>query len=107
MNGNPRFDASQDIPDVRYSKFAEMIGLDGIFVDDPEQLGDAWQEALAAGRPTVLEVKTDREIAPLPPHISLAQAKAFISSVSREKGAGHVIRDTVRQAFSKIFEKAD
>ena len=107
MNGNPRFDASQDIPDVRYSKFAEMIGLKGIFVDDPEQLGVAWKEALSADRPTVLEVKTDREIAPLPPHISLAQARKFISSVSREKTAGHTIRDTVRQAFSKVFEKAD
>jgi len=107
MNGNPRFDASQDIPDVRYSNFAEMIGLKGIFIDDPDLLGDAWQEALSAGRPTVLEVKTDREIAPLPPHISLAQARAFISSVSREKGAFHTIRDTVRQAFSNVFEKAD
>ena len=107
MNGNPRFDASQDIPDVRYSKFADMIGLKGIFIDDPEQLGEAWEEALSADRPTVLEVKTDREIAPLPPHISLAQAKAFMSSVTREKTAGHTIRDTVRQAFSSIFEKAD
>ncbi|HJR82655.1 MAG TPA: thiamine pyrophosphate-requiring protein [Sphingomicrobium sp.] len=107
MNGNPRFDASQDIPDVRYSKFGEMIGLKGIFIDDPEKLGDAWDQALSADCPTVIEVKTDREIAPLPPHISLAQARAFISSVSREKSAAHTIRDTVRQAFSKVFEKAD
>jgi pyruvate dehydrogenase (quinone) len=107
MNGNPRFDASQDIPDVRYSKFADMIGLKGIFIDDPEQLGEAWEEALSADRPTVVEVKTDREIAPLPPHISLAQARAFMSSVAREKTAAHTIRDTVRQAFSSIFEKAD
>lgn len=107
MNGNPRFDASQDIPDVRYSQFAEMIGLKGLFVDDPECLGDAWEEALAADRPTVLEVKTDREIAPLPPHITLAQAKGFISSLAREKGAGHVIRDTARQVLSSMFEKAD
>jgi pyruvate dehydrogenase (quinone) len=84
-----------------------MIGLKGIFIDDPEQLGEAWEEALSADRPTVVEVKTDREIAPLPPHISLAQAKAFMSSVAREKTAGHTIRDTVRQAFSSIFEKAD
>ena len=107
MNGNPRFDASQDIPDVRYSAFADMIGLKGIYVDDPELLGSAWDAALSADRPTVLEVKTDREIAPLPPHISLTQAKAFISSVAREKGAGHVLRDTAKQVLSKFFEKAD
>ena len=107
MNGNPRYDASQDIPDIRYSKFAEMIGLNGLFVDDPERLGDAWDEALSADRPVVLEVKTDREIAPLPPHITLAQAKGFISSMARDKSAGHVIRDTARQVYNAMFEKAD
>ena len=39
MNGNPRYDASQDIPDVRYSKFAELVGLKGIYVDRPDDLG--------------------------------------------------------------------
>jgi pyruvate dehydrogenase (quinone) len=107
MNGNPRFDASQDIPDVRYSQFAEMIGLKGIFVDDPERLGDAWDQALSAGCPTVLEVKTDREIAPLPPHITFAQAKKFVSSMARDDSAAHVIRDTARQVLNAVFEKAD
>jgi pyruvate dehydrogenase (quinone) len=107
MNGNPRFDASQDIPDVRYSRFAEMIGLKGIFVDDPERLGEAWEEALSADRPTVVEVKTDREIAPLPPHITLAQAKRFVSSMAKDESAGHVIRDTARQIVNAVFEKAN
>jgi len=107
MNGNPRFDASQDIPDVRYSRFAEMIGLRGKFVDDPDDLGGAWKEALAADRPVVLEVKTDREIAPLPPHVSLEQARKFLSSVAREKGAFHTFRDTARQAVSAFFARSD
>jgi pyruvate dehydrogenase (quinone) len=106
MNGNPRFDASQGIPDVRYSRFAEMIGLKGIYVDDPKDLGEAWDEALSADRPTVLEVKTDREIAPLPPHVSLAQAKKFMFSVAREEGAGHVIRDTARQVLNAVVDKS-
>jgi pyruvate dehydrogenase (quinone) len=54
MNGNPRFDASQDIPDVRYSEFAKLIGLEGIYVDDPDDLAEAWKKALAADRPVVL-----------------------------------------------------
>jgi pyruvate dehydrogenase (quinone) len=107
MNGNPRYDASQDIPDVRYSRFAELIGLNGIFVDDPKQLGDAWDQALSADRPTVLEVKTDPEIAPLPPHITLAQAKGFARSMARDDSAGHAIRDTARQIFNAVFERAD
>jgi pyruvate dehydrogenase (quinone) len=84
-----------------------MIGLKGIFVDDPERLGEAWEEALSADRPTVVEVKTDREIAPLPPHITLAQAKRFVSSMAKDESAGHVIRDTARQIVNAVFEKAD
>ena len=109
MNGNPRFDASQDIPDVRYSRFAELIGLKGIFVDDPRELSGAWKEALSADRPVVLEVKTDPEIAPLPPHISLKEAKKFMFAMTRDEDAGHVIRDTARQVVNAVLhkEKAD
>ena len=59
--------------------FAEMIGLKGIYVDDPEKLGSAWDEALAADRPVVLEVKTDPEVPPLPPHITLAPGEEILA----------------------------
>jgi pyruvate dehydrogenase (quinone) len=65
MEGDPKFNASQQIPNVPYHRFAELIGLKGIFVDNPDRLGAAWDEALAADRPVVLEVKTDPEV---PPH---------------------------------------
>ena len=107
MNGDPRFDASQDIPDVRYSRFAELIGLKGIYVEDPKDLGDAWDEALSAGGPVVLEVKTDPEIAPLPPHVSLKQAKQFMFSMAKDEDAGHVIRDTARQVVNAVLGRND
>ena len=107
MNGNPRFDASQDIPDVRYAKFAELVGLRGIYVDSPKDLGGAWDEALAADCPVVLEVKTDSEIAPLPPHISLKEAKGFMRSMARDDDAAHVIADTARQVVNKILHRED
>jgi pyruvate dehydrogenase (quinone) len=107
MNGNPRFDASQDIPDVRYSKFAELIGMKGIYVDRPDELGSAWDAALSADRPVVLEVKTDREIAPLPPHISLKQAKGFMFAMTRDDDAGHVILDTARQVVNAMFHREE
>ncbi len=77
MNGDPKFDASQQIPDVPYHRFAELIGLKGIYVDNPDALGPAWDEALAADRPVVLNVKTDPEVPPLPPHITFDQAVKF------------------------------
>jgi pyruvate dehydrogenase (quinone) len=107
MNGNPRFDASQDIPDVRYSQFAELLGLEGIFVDDPKGLGPAWEQALTASRPVVLEVKTDPEIAPLPPHITLKEARHFMMSMAKDDDAGHVIRDTARQVINAVLHRED
>jgi pyruvate dehydrogenase (quinone) len=79
QEGDPKFDASQQLPDVPYHRFAELIGLKGIYVEEPGQLGAAWDEALAAGRPVVLEVKTDPNVPPLPPHISFEQARKFTS----------------------------
>jgi pyruvate dehydrogenase (quinone) len=105
MNGNPRYDASQDIPDVRYSEFARQIGLGAAFVDDPEQLGAAWDEALAARRPFHLEVKTDPEIAPLPPHISLKEARNFMFAMARDDDAAHVLKDNARQVVNAVLHR--
>jgi hypothetical protein len=78
MEGNPKFDASQEIPDFAYARFGEMLGFKGIFVDSPDRLASAWQEAIASDRPVVIEVKTDPEVVPLPPHLTLKQARGFI-----------------------------
>lgn len=104
MEGNPRFEASQDIPNVHYAAFAEMLGLKGIFVDDPEKLSAAWQEALSSDRPVVLEVKTDPEVAPLPPHITFKQAKSFMTSMLKgDRGAAQVIGDTASQLLNEVL----
>ena len=103
MEGNPRFETTQALPDVPYARFADLIGLRGIFVDTPDALAGAWAEALAADRPVILEVKTDPEVAPLPPHITIEQAKAFMSSMAKgDRGAGQVIKDTARQLFKEV-----
>lgn len=104
MEGDPKFNASQEIPDVPYHRFAELIGLKGIFVDNPDALGAAWDEALAADRPVVLEVKTDPEVPPLPPHITLEQAKKFAQAIVKgdpnERG---MITGAARQFLSKLL----
>ncbi|MFW2830799.1 thiamine pyrophosphate-requiring protein [Sphingomonas sp. ID0503] len=106
MEGNPKFEATQQIPDVPYHKFAELIGLEGIFCDDPEQVGAAWDRALAARRPVVLEMKTDPNVPPLPPHISLDQAKAFTSLLFKgDPEQGSMIKNTARQVFASILPK--
>ena len=79
--GDPKFDASQQLPNVRYSQYAEQLGLKGIFVDNQDRVAASWDEALAADRPVVLEARVDPEVPPLPPHISLKNAKAFASTL--------------------------
>ena len=51
LEGDPKFEASQEIPDFPYARYAELLGLRGIRVDDPSELGAAWDEALSADRP--------------------------------------------------------
>src|SRR5256885_4539720 len=104
MEGDPKFNASQDIPNVPYHRFAELIGLEGIFVDRPDALGAAWDQALTASRPVVLEVKTDPEVPPLPPHITFQQAVNFSKALLKgDPHEGGVIRGTVRQVLSSLL----
>ncbi len=83
MEGNPKFEASQTIPNVPYHKFAELIGLKGLYVDDPDRMGAAWDEALASSVPVVLEVKTDPEVPPLPPFFTFQQVQNFMSMLGK------------------------
>ncbi|MEM5326344.1 thiamine pyrophosphate-requiring protein [Paraburkholderia sp. JHI2823] len=104
MEGDPKFEASQRIPDVPYHRFAELLGLAGIYVDDGERLGDAWEEALAASRPVVLEVKTDPEVPPLPPHVTLDQARHFARTLMEgDPEEGGVIANTARQVMATVL----
>jgi acetolactate synthase I/II/III large subunit len=45
-----------EIGDVDYAKMAEAAGLRGIRVEDPDQLGRAWDEALAEPGPVLVEL---------------------------------------------------
>ncbi|WP_234775501.1 thiamine pyrophosphate-requiring protein [Paraburkholderia tropica] len=104
MMGDPKFEASQDIPNVPYHRFAELIGLIGIYVDDADQLGDAWEQALAAQRPVVIEVKTDPEVPPLPPHVTLDQARHFATALMQgDPGERGIIANTARQVMASVL----
>jgi pyruvate dehydrogenase (quinone) len=103
LQGDPRFDASQDIPDFPYARFAEMIGLHGIRVDDPEQVGAAWDSAFAAERPVVIDVITDPSVPPLPPHITFEQAKHLAQAVLHGDSArSGVVVQSLRQMVGAL-----
>lgn len=99
--GDPKFDEAQDLPDFPYADYAKLIGLHGIRVDRPEDLGSAWDCALAADRPVVLEACTDPNVPPLPPHVTFKQAKAYASAIMQgDSESSGIIKETVRQIFA-------
>jgi pyruvate dehydrogenase (quinone) len=103
QDGDPKFEASQQIPDVSYARYADLLGLKGIFCDDPEKVARSWDEALAADRPVVLEFYTDPNVPPLPPHITLKQAKAFATSLPQDPELGSVVKDTAKELISSLM----
>jgi pyruvate dehydrogenase (quinone) len=108
QSGDPKWEPSQGLPDVPYSDFARSIGLDGLRVEDPEQVGPAWDRALAADRPFVLDMVTDPNVPPLPPHITLKQARHFMGALAKgDPDAGSVIVDTARELVGSILLSKD
>ena len=98
MAGDPRFAGSQDVPDFPYADYARLAGLEGIAVDDPERLGAAWDRALAADRPVLIEVRADPNVPPLPPHVTMEQAKAYAKSIFKgDADAWSIIKQVVKQ----------
>ena len=98
LGGDPRFNDSQLLPAFPYAEYARLLGLYGMRVDDPDRIADAWDSAIAADRPIVLEMITDPEIPPLPPHIALKQAKAYLQALVKEDAAGPpALRATIKQ----------
>jgi pyruvate dehydrogenase (quinone) len=101
MSGDPKLVASQDLPDFPYAAFAESIGLRGLRVDRPDQLGGVWNEAFSADRPVVVEAITDPEVPPLPPHITFKQARALSSALLKgDPGWRAMIRQTYRDVVA-------
>jgi pyruvate dehydrogenase (quinone) len=104
MSGDPKFEGSQDLPDFPYARYAEMLGLKGIRVDSPDRVASAWDEALASDRPVVYEALTDPEVPPLPPHITLEQAKALSSALlSGDPNAGAIVKQSFKQKAQEFL----
>jgi len=104
MQGDPKNVATQEIPDVRYADFARMIGLEGVRIESPDRIDAAWEEAFAADRPFVIDAVVDPEVPPLPPHITLEEAKKLMSALkSGDPNARHVISESFKQKMLELL----
>ncbi|MFW6331206.1 MAG: thiamine pyrophosphate-requiring protein [Gemmatimonadota bacterium] len=107
LAGDPEYETTQDIPDIHFGDYARKLGLNGIRVERPESIRDAWDQALGADRPTVIDFVTDPSVPPLPPHITIEQAQQFWKSML--KGDPHmtgVFRQTARDMIASVTGRA-
>jgi pyruvate dehydrogenase (quinone) len=105
LSGDPKLDASQVLPDFPYARYAELLGLRGIRVDRPDQVADAWDEALAADGPVVLEAVTDPEVPPLPPHIRLEQAKKLAKALPGDPARAEITAQSIKGKLKEFINR--
>ncbi|KAA2243044.1 thiamine pyrophosphate-requiring protein [Chitinophaga agrisoli] len=98
LSGDPKFAASQDIPDFPYAQYANMLGLEGIKADKPEMIIPALEQAMDATRPVLLEVVADPDVPMLPPHITQEQRRNFFAAlVKGDSEAWDIIKQTYKE----------
>ncbi|WP_329000840.1 thiamine pyrophosphate-requiring protein [Kribbella sp. NBC_00709] len=108
MSGAPKFVESQSLPDVDFAGFAASLGLQAIAVDDPEQLGSAWDRALTADRPTLLDVRCDPNVPPIPPHATFEQTKdAAKAMLAGDENRWGVMKEGVKTKLQEFLPHKD
>src|SRR4051794_19010141 len=106
MSGDPKLDASQVLPDFPYARYADLIGAKGIRVDSPEQVGPAWDEALAHDGLVLFEAITDPEVLPLPPHIRFEQANKLSRALLKgEPATGAILKESLKGKLQEFVTR--
>ncbi|MCB1885234.1 MAG: thiamine pyrophosphate-requiring protein [Geminicoccaceae bacterium] len=100
MGSSPRVMETQPVPDFAFAAYAELLGLKGIRVSRPEEVAPAWEAALAADRPTVIDARVDPDVPTLPPHITLSQAESYATALAKgDPDAGGIMW----QSFKRLL----
>jgi pyruvate dehydrogenase (quinone) len=101
LQGARKFSASQDLPQLSYSAFARLLGIEGIEVSSPEHVGAAWDRALSAERPVLIEAMVDPNVPLLPPHITMEQARHYIAALAKgDPDAAKVLKASLKEVFA-------
>ncbi|GAA0939611.1 thiamine pyrophosphate-requiring protein [Actinocorallia libanotica] len=108
MQGAPKFPQSQTLPDMDYAAFAESLGLLAVTVDRPEQIGPAWDRVLAADRPALLDVRTDPDVPPIPPHATSDQIKDTLKALlGGDEDRWGVLREGLKTKAQEFLSRLD
>jgi pyruvate dehydrogenase (quinone) len=102
--GDPKFEGSQNLPTFPYAQYGRLLGLGGVRVDKPADIAPAWEEALKADRPTVLEMVTDPTVPPAPPHITAKQLRHYASALLQgDPQALQIVRSSAREWWEGLM----
>jgi pyruvate dehydrogenase (quinone) len=96
MSGDPRYEVSQTLPAFPFARYAELLGMKGIRVDDPDRVRDAWEEALTHDGPVLYEAVTDPNMPPLPPQLRFETVRNMTRAFMKGDPAA---RDIMRHAI--------
>ncbi|HSP79198.1 MAG TPA: thiamine pyrophosphate-dependent enzyme, partial [Myxococcaceae bacterium] len=108
LAGDPKNPSTQEIPDFPYAQYAESLGLRGIRIDRPDQIARAWDQALSADRPVVVEACVDPDVPPLPPHITLEQARNFALALAKgDEAARGIIAQSLKGMVEQFKPRKD
>jgi pyruvate dehydrogenase (quinone) len=99
--GNPKFEAAQELPDFPYARYAELLGIKGITVDRPDQIAAAWDSAFSAGQPVLIEAIVDPNVTLLPPHITAEQARNYLLAIMKgDSDAINIVKASLKEIFA-------
>lgn len=102
MEGDPKLETTQVIPDFNYAAYAQSLGFLGLRVDSPGQVVEAWHQALVSDRPVLFEAITDPEVSPFPDHVMMSSANELASAIAKGDKAslehtGHILQRKIRE----------
>jgi pyruvate dehydrogenase (quinone) len=101
--GDPKFEDSQVLPAFPFAQYAQMLGLHGLRVDHPDAIAGAWEQALSADRPVLLEMVTDANVPPLPPHVTWKQARHYAKALLHgDPEALQTVMASMREAWDGL-----
>ena len=105
MSGDPKLEASQRLPDFNFARYAEGIGIKGIRVERPDQVGPAWDQALAHDGVVLYEAITDPEVPPLPPHVNFEQAKQLAKALPGDPARGRIVKEALKGKAQEFINR--
>jgi pyruvate dehydrogenase (quinone) len=105
MAGEPKYETSQQVPDFRYADYARLLGLDGMRVEQPDQIAAALDAAFQADRPYVIDLMGDPNMPPMAPHMSRSQAKMYFEAIENGEPEAEAVKRALEVQGSEAAER--